>query len=336
MDLLNSRVTINPDLRQAVSLHSFEHLATLLGRTRFNTSNPTHQEKPITFRILCDWEKPDGAKREWDKMSEDGNGRWGRIQCVTTADADYDVILNSPHKEIPVRKEKSIVFQMEPNMATHPYSGVWGSPNPAEFVKVYTHKDEYNCLEWHISRSYQSLMTDPIPKNPAYDTILSTILSEKYYDPGHIRRIDFVKFAETKLDIDVFGSNKWDYKRYKGPLPRHTKDDGLFPYKYTFNCENNSIANYFTEKLVDGILSDCLVFYSGCYNVREYINPDAYVYLELVDFEKDLATIKRAIAEDWWSKRIDVIRAEKKKILTQLQFFPRLEAMLRSRPSKPI
>jgi len=329
MDLLNTRVTTNPDLRQAVSLPSFEHLASLLGRTRFSSPESTSpQEKPITFRILCNWASPEQAKRDWDKMSEDGNGRWGRIQCVTTADADYDVILNSPPKDIQVRKERSVVFQMEPCMQTNPMWGPWGDPNPSEFIKVFTHHTSMNLTEWHLSRSYQSLMTEPVPKNPVYDTVMSTILSEKYSDPGQIRRVDFVKFAESRLDIDVYGSNKWDYKLYKGPLPRHTKDDGLFPYKYTFNCENNSIANYFTEKLVDGILSECLVFYSGCYNVREYINPDAYVYLELVDFEKDLATIKRAIAEEWWSKRIDVIRAEKKKILTQLQFFPRLERFL--------
>jgi hypothetical protein len=328
MDILNKRIATNPDVRQAISLPSFEHLAILLGRTRFLRNDSSVEQKLITFRILCDWETPEGAKREWDKMSEDGHGRWGRIQCVSSADADYDVILNSPPRDAVLRKEKSVVFQMEPNMATHPYSGVWGSPNPAEFLRVFIHKTDYNNVEWHLSRSYKSLLNDQIPKNPACNTILSTILSHKYSDPGHIRRIDFIKFAEQKLDIDVYGNNKWDYKRYRGPLPRHAKDDGIFPYKYTFNCENNSIPNYFTEKLIDGILGECLTFYSGCFNVREYINPDAYVYLELVDFEKDLATIKRAIAEDWWSKRIDVIRAEKKKILTQLQFFPRLERVL--------
>ena len=54
----------------------------------------------------------------------------------------------------------------------------------------------------------------------------------------------------------------------------------------------------------------------------------AYVQLGLQNFEKDADLMKKAIDEDWWSKRIDVIRREKKRILNELQFFPRLEKIL--------
>ena len=53
------------------------------------------------------------------------------------------------------------------------------------------------------------------------------------------------KFLEKKgISIDVYGSDRFGYKNYKGKLPMYEKDEGLFPYKYTFNCENNSIKNY--------------------------------------------------------------------------------------------
>jgi len=43
------------------------------------------------------------------------------------------------------------------------------------------------------------------------------------------------------------------------------------------------------------------------------------------DFEKSYETIKRAIEEDWWTERIDIIRKENEKILHQLAFFPTIE-----------
>lgn len=154
-------------------------------------------------------------------------------------------------------------------------------------------------------------------------------MSSNYYFPGHVKRIDFVKFLEAKdLHIDVYGSNKFDYKNYKGTLPSLQKDEGLFPYKYTFNVENYSIKNYFAEKLVDGILSECLVFYSGCYNIRDFIDDRTYIYLELSNFEEDYKKVLTAIENNEWEKRIDVIRKEKQKILDYLQFFPRLERII--------
>ena len=183
-------------------------------------------------------------------------------------------------------------------------------------------------MEWHISKSYKELISFHPTKTQ--NSTISTILSNKYRDIGHIKRIDFVKFLESKnTQVDVFGSNKWNYKSYKGSLPYHTKDDGLFPYKYTFNAENNSIRNYCTEKVIDAILSECLIFYSGCYNLRDYIDERAFVYLELNDFEHDYKIIQEAIEGNLWEKRLPYIKLAKKKILETYQFFPRVEKILR-------
>jgi hypothetical protein len=175
-----------------------------------------------------------------------------------------------------------------------------------------------------------------IIKDEKLDSIVSTVLSPKYSDPGHIKRVDFVKFLEKKgLPVHVFGSNRWDYKDYKGSLPKYEKNNAMFPYKYVFNCENNSIKNYYTEKLIDGILAECLVFYSGCYNVRDYIDERAFVWLELSNFEADYQKVKKAIEENLWEKRIVHIRRAKKKILEYLSFFPRVERIINKTEDVP-
>ncbi len=106
------------------------------------------------------------------------------------------------------------------------------------------------------------------------------------------------------------------------------KDKAMFPYKYVFNAENHEIRNYYTEKLIDGILAECLVFYWGCPNIRDFFDERAYVKLELADFEKDFQTIVRAIEENWWEKRLPYIREAKQRILNETQFFPRIESIL--------
>jgi hypothetical protein len=155
------------------------------------------------------------------------------------------------------------------------------------------------------------------------------VLSDKYRDLGHVKRIDFVKFLETKgLRVDVFGGNKFMWQNYKGSLPYHAKDDAMFPYKYVFNVENHEIRNYYTEKFIDGILAECLVFYNGCINIGDFFDTRAFVWLELVDFEHDYAIVKQAIEENWWEQRLPYIQAAKRKILNEMQFFPRLERIL--------
>ena len=141
-----------------------------------------------------------------------------------------------------------------------------------------------------------------------------------------------MKFLETKdIKIDVFGNgNKSNWNNHKGTLPYHCKDNGLFPYKYTFNAENNSINNYYTEKIIDAILSECLIFYNGCPNIKEFLDERVFVWLDLEDFEKDYQIIKKAIEGDLWSERIEFIRKEKNRILDELQFFPRLEKIIYS------
>jgi hypothetical protein len=93
--------------------------------------------------------------------------------------------------------------------------------------------------------------------------------------------------------------------------------------------ENNYETNFITEKLWEPILCESLCFYYGCPNVGDYIDSRAFVLLDMNDFEKSYQIIKKAIQEDWWSDRINIIRKEKQKILNQLAFFPTIERTIK-------
>lgn len=280
-------------------------------------------------QLLCNWCSSEELVRLWNKMTK-GNFTWNNIELVWTEPVDYYVIINGTNS--PFDKKKALLFRMEPKMSLHPemWQG-WADPVDKDFLRVFRHeKGDYNNNEWHLSKTYKQLSEETVVKNPDYTNLLSTVLSAQYRDPGHVKRVDFVKFLEKKgLIVHVYGDNKWEYKNYKGSLPRYCKDEGIFPYKYTFNAENHSIPHYYTEKLIDGILGECLTFYWGCPNVKDYIDERAYVHLSLSNFEQDYDIIRRAIQDDWHSQRLPHIREAKKKILNELQFMPRLEKCIK-------
>ena len=289
--------------------------------------NSILSSKKIKVFLACNWCSSEDLRNTWNKMSENNNFSWGNIQIVSSEPCDFYCIINKPPPGMKIDKKKTILFRMEPHMEKdgQHLGEEYANPNPDDFFFVASHDKYYNNNEWHLSKSYKWLSTETIVKDESLSTTISTILSDKYRDPGHIKRVDFVKFIENKVDIHVYGNNRFLYKNYKGSLPYHNKDNSLLPYKYSFNVENHSIKNYYTEKIIDGILAETLVFYSGCYNVRDYIDERAFVYLELSNFENDLNTIKKAIEEDWYSQRLPYIKEAKKKILSELQFFPRLQ-----------
>lgn len=300
---------------------------------QINTNDIPDFMKPksdfIRVYLCCSWTSSEELCKIWNKMSK-GNNTWNKIQVVSSLPADYFCVINRPNTNIEIDKKKTILFRMEPNMESDNQQwGDWSNPKRSDFLFVGSHNLQLNNLEWHLSKNYVELSNEEIIKDNTLSNILTTILSDKYHDKGHIKRVDFIKFLERKgMNVHVYGGNKFLWKQYMGSLPYHNKDNSLFPYKYSFNCENHSIKNYCTEKLIDGILSETLVFYSGCFNIRDYIDEKAFVYLELSNFEKDYQTIKKAIDEDWHTQRLPYIKEAKNKILNELQFFPRLEKII--------
>ena len=292
-----------------------------------------NKTKRVKVLLTSNWLPNKDICNTWNKMSKNNDYKWNNIEIVWEEPCDFYCIVNKPFDpNFSYKPEKTIVFRMEPNMDKNLNAwGEWSTiPNAKDFKFVGFHEKHFNNNEWHLSKNYNQLSNETIDKNEELSSVLTAILSDKYSDPGHIKRIDFIKFVEKKggIKVDVFGSNKFLWKNYKGSLPQYKKDKSLFPYKYSFNVENFSIQNYYTEKLIDGILSETLVFYSGCYNAKDYIDERAFVYLELSNFEQDYEIIKKAIEEDLWSKRLPFIKEAKKKILNELQFFPRLEKIL--------
>ena len=298
-----------------------------------------NNNKNIRVKMLCNWCSSEQLCKEWSNMCEKGFV-WKNIELVWTdvkEEIDYYVIINSCSKDAYFVPSKTIVFQMEPwvNDATKNWGvktwNKWADPDPDKFLAVRGRKNHHhNNAFWQLELTYNELLNLKVEKTK----IISSICSSKYFDEGHIARIDLLKYIEQKNDpnviIDIYNQdNHHNFKNFKGPVsPYVDKSKGYKPYKYYFMIENNYEENFITEKLWEPILCESLCFYYGCPNVTDYIDSRAFVLLDINDFENSYQIIKQAIEEDLWSQRIDIIRQEKQRILNELAFFPTIEKII--------
>ena len=292
-------------------------------------------EKIIRVKMLCNWCSSKDLCNTWSNMCESGY-RWKNIEITwdDSCNIDYWVIINKPCDNSYFDPKRTIVFQMEPWVYNE--SHLWGVKtwekwaNPENFMEVRGRRQKcHNNAFWELELNLNEILNLKVENRI---DVISSMCSSKYYDEGHIARIDFLKFLEQKGDVklDIYSwDNQHNFKNFRGAKNHYfDKSKGYIPYKYYFMVENNYEENFITEKLWEPILCETLVFYYGCPNVCDYIDAEAFVQLDMNDFEKSYQIIKQAIKEDWWSMRIEAIRREKNKILNELAFFPVIENII--------
>jgi GR25 family glycosyltransferase involved in LPS biosynthesis/glycosyltransferase involved in cell wall biosynthesis len=282
--------------------------------------------KPHRIRLLANWTSSEHLCEVWNRQSR-GNRRWNYIEVTSDPnDADYWAIINFPNDSSEsFDKRRTVVFQMEPRRGVAAW-GAWARPDPREFLQVRSHHQFRNNSEWHLDLSYNQLLSAEIEKTRD----LSCVTSSKTSDPGQELRIAFLKYLERQgAAIDIFGyDNLHEFHNYRGPLPEYNKNDGILPYRYTIAVENHSEINYFTEKIVDAILGECLCFYWGCPNLEHYIDSDAFIRLPLEDFARSREIVESAIRNNEHARRLEPIRRAKRRLLEEYQFFPTMSHVI--------
>jgi hypothetical protein len=279
------------------------------------------REGDVRVIMYCNWATPSDLRKFWNRMTK-GSYRWNSLRFVDKEPADYYVVINSLPENISLDLSRTVFFQMTPNMRE------WADPKAKDLLFCGTHDEHFNNNEWRISKTYSQLKSEPILKDASLDSSLSACFTDSYRSLGEIRRIDFAKFLEHKdFPIHVRGGNKFEWNNYKGDVSTYT-DNIFLPYKYVLSVEDVSVNGYFTDKLIDGILSECLVFYHGAPDWREYFDSNAFIWLDLTNFEMDYQKILKAIEQNLWEDRLPAIRKAKKMILEDTGFCPRLEKIL--------
>ena len=204
---------------------------------------------------------------------------------------------------------------------------------------VGTHQYHLNNAEWHLSPTIVALKRMKVEK--VHDDVLSVVVSNRAVDPGHIYRLALIRQLDTlskegKLPfaLHIYGKcASLKFYNYKGELPDHQKDAGLFPYKYHLNVENHYIDNYITEKLYDSVCAECLTFYKGASNWQTFFSANSVVELsgnnDHKDIERDIELITATIKGKRWESGLASIQADKQRVLNEYAFEPRVASIIK-------
>lgn len=287
---------------------------------------------PARIRPLAWWATPTELVARWDRQTT-GGGRWGSIELSDAPDPDYWAVFTHPgpttRPDDQLDPARTIVLQTEPTAGIEQWEHAdgWDAPSPAAFLQVRRPGRFGSAAEWHLSSTAEELLV----MTPTKTRDLSAIVSSKRQLPGQQLRLALVHHLEEQgFPVDIYGAdNAEGFATYLGPLPAAAKDAGIFPYRYTIAVENSAEPGYFTEKIVDAVLGECVAFYWGCPDLEDRLDPRCFIRLPLEDPDASLAVIAEAIAADEWSARIDAIRAEKRRILDELQLMAVLDRTVR-------
>lgn len=262
--------------------------------------------KIIKVYATCFW-KDDASLLDSLKLYNGGSLVWKNIELTSSSDFDVAIVFTAPfslHKDY--RNHPSITFLTEPPTSQH-------HQQTTDIVS-----GMYLPMPWYV---YSQQYAQPMKKKYK---LISAVTSDLCFLEGHVKRLNFLQYLDSVVEgeLDIFGRNYAgtnflrQLKHYQGELS--DKYMGLLPYQYHFACENSFISNYFTEKLIDPIVAECLCFYDGCTNIEEFIDDRSFVRLNINDINKSVDTIIDTIAAQEYKKRRKNILATKKRLLYEL------------------
>lgn len=163
--------------------------------------------------------------------------------------------------------------------------------------------------------------------NPPEKTkLISVITSYKNRTPGQEKRHALIKNLKNHFGdrLDVFGAGI-NYVRDKW--------DAIAPYKYHLAIENNSVPDYWTEKLSDAYLGFALPFYYGCPNIGDYFDNEALVKIDVNNHKSSIESIERALAKNLYEKHFTKIQKARELVLDTYNVFALMSDFCREHAS---
>jgi hypothetical protein len=86
-------------------------------------------------------------------------------------------------------------------------------------------------------------------------------------------------------------------------------------FQYSIIIENSREAGYFSEKLIDCLITKTIPIYYGCENISEYFNTDGWIILSSDDIVQELYEKLALLNENYYNKYANIIEKNYKKAL---------------------
>ena len=243
------------------------------------------KSKYIRIKFFSDYCVSGHCKQEYERQclvqNIDYYGKTKKIYFTTTETYTHAIILNCPTPEnLQVEAKNVIGFAQEPHDT--PFLKIHHN-NFIEYAvknigKYFIGSDDKfptpTFVGHHGFLFYET--PKPMPFTPQKSKLMSIMVSNKTYTPGHRYRHMIVQhILKYKWPIDIWGNGVDIYKR-KFPDSKNIKggfktmEEMCKDYMFTIAIENTSHAHYFTEKIINPFINNTIPLYWGCKKIEEY------------------------------------------------------------------
>lgn len=140
---------------------------------------------------------------------------------------------------------------------------------------------------------------------------ISIISSVKNQTVGHKLRHSIIQ--SKLMELDLFGN---------GYNPIENKITALKDYRFSLIIENEKIDNWFTEKIIDCLVTGTIPIYWGCPNIGDYFDTKGFIIIDSID---DLITKKTMLNDSTYFERLPHIQTNFELAKNYTDFWLRLE-----------
>jgi hypothetical protein len=226
------------------------------------------------IKVFCPFANSTQCKDVYERITYAGELEfYGKNKnIVITDDDDYThaIIINTIMPQLKIPKQNVIGLAFEPIQ----FLGLTTSfvEYAQQYIGKYYIGDKHDLPDPFIEHFGYMWHSRP-PKEITYKpNLMSIVVSEKQFAPGHIYRHKLVQqIIAQNLPIDIYGrgSNQYSYSQTKGEF------NDVEPYEsYLFSVciENFQCNHYFSEKIITPLLHNCMPLYLGCKNIDQYFD----------------------------------------------------------------
>jgi len=226
------------------------------------------------IKIFCPFAASNKCKEIYERINYtneiDFYGENKKIFITDNDDYTHAIIINTIMPELKIPKENVIGLAFEPI----PFLGL--NSKFIDYAKKYIGKyfigDKLNLPEPFVEHFGYMWHSRPPKEITDKTKLMSIIVSEKLFAPGHLYRHNLVEaIIKFRLPIDIYGrgSSKYKFNRIMGQF---NDDEPYENYLFSICIENYQCNHYFSEKIITPILYNCTPIYLGCKNIDNYLD----------------------------------------------------------------
>lgn len=228
----------------------------------------------IKIKIFCSFAPSDKCKETFERINYsscfDFYGKDRKYHFTNDDDFTHVIIINTAMPVLTIPKENVI------GLAFEPIYFLCLTPSFVEYAKKHIGKyfigDKFDLPE-PFTEQYSYMWHSRPPKEITYKPkMMSIIVSEKLFAPGHLYRHKLVKkIIELNLPIDIYGRGSNNYSHGNRIMGTFNDAEPYEEYLYSICIENIVCNHYFSEKIITPLMYNCMPIYYGCKNIENYV-----------------------------------------------------------------